>query len=227
MVDIDFPMPTVPIKHSHHPGLVAYGILVVALCLIAINLQVIQSRNKLTAQKAAAANCETASANRELAINLLNRLTAPRILGPGATLEQIRVQDGQNADAAKYRDEELARLKALSCSQLARGTVMPVLIPPPALPPIGAIGASGEQGVIGLTGPIGPQGLPGTNGTNGTNGRDGATGPAGPAGPMGPAGPPAPTTIPPPTTVPPTTTTILPTTTTTVCLIPGLLCPPG
>ena len=209
-------------------GIIAFCLLAVLSVLNTVGVLWVSITNRDEARRAAEENCRVNGDGVALGVELLNRLTAPRILGPGATTEQIAIQESQNQEAADYRGERLAMVEALDCGSLRSGEVKSVLLPAPEPPPLGAIGATGEQGVSGLTGPAGPQGLPGAVGTPGTpgaigsEGKQGGPGPIGPGGPQGPQGPQGPAA--PTTTVPPTTTT-----TTTVPaqnpILPGILPP--
>jgi len=240
----DLPPPREVPPHKHHPGLVAYLLLAASLSLATIGAVSAQNRNRDQTRRVAAANCVVQASNRSLAVDLLNRLTSPRILGSGASPEQVAAQESQNAEAASFRAEQLSRLKALSCAAQIGGKVTPIYLPPPELPPI-IVGPAGSSGPAGITGPPGPPGqaggvgAPGASGSAGPVGPEGApgrsvvgppgpagqsiVGPTGPAGPIGPPGPvPTTTTVPP--TIPPTTTTTvfpitLPTTTTVPCVL--------
>lgn len=236
----DLPVsPPIP-EHAHHPGMVAYAALVVCLCLAIIGAFAAQQVTKRQARESAEANCERSKADRALTIDILNRLTAPRVLGEGATPEQTAAQEAANADAEAYRKERLSKLRALDCGELGEGKVEAVVVAPPPLPRPGVAGAAGEQGPAGITGPAGPPGPPGPPGPagergaqglagrDGRPGEDGAPGPAGPPGPKGDRGDPGEPAPIPPTTTSTTTTQPPPTTTTTqpppACTLPEGLC---
>jgi hypothetical protein len=233
--------PPIP-EHKHHPGMIAYLLLAACLCLAVVGAFGAQLVTKRQARESGEANCLRAKADRSLTIDILNRLTAPRILGEGATPEQVATQDAQNAEAAEYRKDRLSKLRALDCGELGRGNVEALIVPPPPLPRPGVPGPAGEQGPSGITGPAGPPGPPGTPGEqgpagargeqgvpgeagapgekgdkgvpgdSGPAGETGPQGPAGPTGPQGPEGPPGPEAT--------TTTTIPPEPTTTTTTAP-------
>lgn len=225
MIDLpDIPdAPPVP-EHEHHPGMVAYIALVLFLCLAIVGAFTAQLVTKNQAREAAEANCQRSKTDRSLTIDILNRLTAPRVLGEDATPDQIAAQEAQNKEAEKYRQDRLSKLRALDCIELGEGKVEALVVPAPPLPRPGVPGAAGEKGPAGLTGPPGvpgPQGLQGPLGEPGIDGRDGERGPAGPPGPKGDKGDPgepAPTTT--STTSTTTTTTPPPPATTTTTVAP-------
>ncbi len=155
-----------------------------------------------------AAACRSQQTTRDGFVELLNRLTAPRKLGDGASQAEIAFQNQQNADAAIYRTKAIAALSGLNCSGKTGPDGQPEPIPvfvPPAPPviigpagsqgpagltgPPGVSGVNGVDGVNGLQGPVGPTGGPGPVGSVGPTGASGPTGPTGPTGPPGPTGP--------------------------------------
>lgn len=151
------------------------------------------------------ANCTVSQRSRELTVDMLNRLTAPRTLGPGATPEQLADQESQNKEAAEYRKDAIGRLRQLNCKDLSDLAIPePKPIPVPAPRNTTSVGATGAQGPPGLTGPAGPAGPPGPpgepgppgvdgrDGRNGVDGRDGQDGQDGQDGAPGPQGPPGP-----------------------------------
>ncbi len=195
ITDADYPGGGVPV-HQHHPGMVAYLLLVVAVILALVAAGVALVRNQAQATAGSKANCETVAALRSVTVDILNRLTAPRSLGPDAPPAQVMAQERQNADANDYRARELDRLRALRCGSFgdSRPEALPVA---PVAPPPTIVGPTGASGPAGLNGPPGPPGVPGADGKNGADGREGAAGRAGmdgrdgltgPAGPTGPAG---------------------------------------
>lgn len=221
-------LPPIP-HHSHHPGMAAYLLLVASLCLAIAGGFTYTVVTKRQAREAAEANCVRAREDRALTIDILNRLTAPRLLGQGATPEQVAAQEAQNAEAEQYRKDRIAKLRALDCGELGQGKVEALVVPPPPSPRSGTPGAAGEQGAAGLTGAAGPPGPPGAAGPSGPpgpqgepgppgppgglgpRGETGSPGPPGPPGPEGPKGDPAPLPPVPPEPVPiPTTTTAPP-----------------
>lgn len=210
--------PPIP-DHNHHPGVLAYCVLVVWLCLAIAGGFAYGLVTKSQARQAAEANCRTNQKMLEHDVDVLGRLTAPIILGPGHSAEVVAVQEAKNVEAAAYREERLAELRALNCGVLGEGKVEPVNIPSPDVPAPGVPGIAGEQGPAGLTGPVGipgedgAQGPPGPPGQPGPKGDEGDPGEPGLQGPTGPPGPEATTTT---TTLPTTTTTAPP-------LLPPLL----
>lgn len=219
------------IRSHGRPGLIAYLALAIATAVALIGAGLAfrsstaaaaEQRRRLAA--AAEANCRATEALSLVSAGNLARVTAARDLGPAATPEQRAAQERINAEAARYRDEQSARLQAVRCEQIGQ-TAAPELAPVLVETPPTIVGAAGDRGATGLTGPAG---LPGKDSqVPGAAGKDGASIPGppgvtveGPRGAKGDPGEPAPTT-----TVPPTTTTTLPaTTTTTTCLL-GVLCP--
>lgn len=211
------------------PGMVAYAALAILIVIALFGIIRVERINDYHSKQRAAANCRVQENVRERFVDLLNRLTAPRILGPGASPEQIAAQEKANEEGLKYRNKSLDELTALQCSKLRKdGPPIPVTVSVPPVP-TGVQGSSGDPGLPGIAGKDGINGKdgldgqPGKDGANGRDGKDGATGPPGPTGPTGPPGPkgdpgePAPTTT---TTQPPTTTTTEPppsTTTTQPC----------
>lgn len=201
------------LRSARRPGLGAYTVLAVLIAVAIAVAAVATSQVRSQGKRMSAANCLVEDRTRAALVDLLNRLTAPRILGEGATQAQIDEQTAQNAEAAAYRASALASLSALKCNQLAKdGTPVPLLQPAPALPPAvvgptgasgpagltgpqgiqgiqGAQGPTGATGATGAQGPQGVQGPAGANGVNGTNGRDGTPGQPGPKGDQGPPGP--------------------------------------
>lgn len=202
------------------PGWLAYTVIAL-LAAAAATASILTVRSGRRTQLAvSSANCRVSEANRAALVDMLDRLTAPRKLGPGATAEQVAYQDRQNAEAMAYRNQVIDKLKALRCGQIASdGEAIPVDVPPPPVAPPGAVGPAGEVGPAGLTGPPGipgpegspgPPGTPGLRGEPGPPGERGEPGPTGPEGPQGPAGEPGPPglpglpgIIPPQQTVPP------------------------
>lgn len=203
-------------RRPYRPGIVGFtalGLFSVLAFLVSVLTGVqANNRTKALARETSAANCRTAGTVRAGLVDLLNRLTAPRVLGRDATPEQVAFQEVENAQAAAYRAERIAKLQALACGPLADdGKVVPLLVRMPPTPTPGVPGLSGERGAAGLTGPMGP---PGPAGKDGRDGRDGKDGRDGEPGPQGPPGEPSPTTT--STTSSSTTTT----TTTTTTLVP-------
>lgn len=188
------------------PGWIAYGVAVMFGATALVMSNVANQRGKGNQLAISVANCRVSEANRVVLVDILDRLTAPRKLGPGATAEQIAYQDRQNAEAMAYRNQVIDKLKALRCGTIARdGQAIPVEVPPPPVAPPGAVGPAGEVGPAGLTGPPGipgpegspgPPGTPGLRGEMGLPGERGEPGPAGPEGPQGPAGEPGPPGLP-------------------------------
>lgn len=215
------------------PGLVAYVALAVAVAVAIAGSVVAVQTSRRQAAAASEANCRTVDATTRGLVDVLGRLTAPRVLGPGATSEEVAAQDQANAAAAAYRAEQIARLQAVRCDELG-DTTNPESIPVPDAPspPVvvgerGSAGLTGPQGIPGrdgadgqsIVGPPGRDGAPGTVGGQGKDGDDGLTviGPqgvpglsvVGPPGEPGAPGPPGPQGEPgepaPTTTTPPTT----------------------
>lgn len=132
--------------------------------------------------------CEADRSKTDLALAMLNRLTAPRILAPGSSPEAVAHQEELNVESRRFRDEQIARLRSRDCEKLAKGEYpapAPVQVPDP--PPL-VTAPSGEQGPAGLTGAQGAQGVPGERGPMGLAGPPGADGARGPQGPPGPVG---------------------------------------
>jgi hypothetical protein len=205
------------LDRGYRPGMLAYTALALLVALALVFAARTASSTSAQGRRMSAANCTVANNTREGLVDLLNRLTAPRILGPGATPTQIAEQDAQNAEADKYRTAALGNLSALKCNKLASdGVPVPLLLPTPPVPdtvagPAGDRGATGltgpqgiqgvqgsqgvqgiqgDQGIQGATGATGATGPAGSNGINGSSGHTGDTGPTGPSGPPGPQGPP-------------------------------------
>lgn len=218
------------------PGVIAYVSLALFASVAILGSIIATQRANTATQRARAAveaNCLTADASNRVLVEVIGELTAPRVLAPTATPEQVRAQEEENRKAAENREAKLDSLRTLRCDKLGE-TANPEVIPVPAEPPpavvvgpdgeigptgltglVGPTGKPGVPGVAGQPGPVGPPGGVGVAGEAGKAGRDGADGRTvvGPPGPAGPPGAPAPTTTaPPPTTVPP-------------CLL-GPLCPP-
>jgi len=219
------------------PGVIAYGALALFTALAIVGSIIAIQVAKDRAKAAGEANCLTADASNRVLVEVIGELTAPRVLSPSATPEQVKAQDEANVKAAENRQAKLDKLQTVRCDTLGDST-SPEPIPVPAEPPpavvvgpdgeigptgltglvgptgkpgtpgaAGAAGAAGAQGTAGVVGKDGEQGKPGRDGAGGTDGQDGAPGPAGPPGPQGA---PAPTTTPPTTVAP--------------CLL-GVLCP--
>jgi Collagen triple helix repeat (20 copies) len=219
-------------KPTYRPGL---GVLVLFLASVFIAMLfggfATQSARHAAdkANKANEANCQVSRVARDALVDLVNRLTAPRTLAPGASANDVVAQDKQNQEASEYREAVLESLRGLPCESLGKTPVpTPIVIP---APPESIAGPEGEQGPSGLTGPPGPSG---EDGAPGADGQDGATGPVGPQGdagskgapgdpgpkgekgeqgeqgPPGPEGPQGPQGEPAPTTTTTTTTTLLP-----------------
>lgn len=229
--------PPIP-EHEHHPGLIAYSLLVASLCFAILAAYGAQTITKRQARESAEASCLTQLEDRRLTVDILNRVTAPVILGDGFSLDQITAQEARNLEGKELREKNLARLRPLNCGALGKGEVKPVIVTVPPQPPSGVVGAQGERGVQGLPGSPGLPGLkgePGLRGEKGDRGEKGEPGengisipgpegPPGPQGSQGPPGEPAPTTtIPPPTTT--TTTLPVPPTTIPPPLIPPIIFP--
>ena len=178
----------------YHPGLVAYLLLVAAVVLSLTGAGVALARNKAQAVAGSEANCLVAATVRSAVVDILGRLTAPRLLGVGASEAQVAAQEEANAEAAEYREAQLAQLRAIECGSF--DAPAPAGIPVPPEPPPGVVvGPAGEQGPAGISGVAGPPGEPGRAGTDGAPGPPGAPGmPGDPGtpgspGPVGPAGP--------------------------------------
>lgn len=190
ITDADYPGGGVPV-HQHHPGMAAYLVLVVAvlLALIAAGIALVLNRDASVA--GGKANCETVASLRSVTVDILNRLTAPRSLGPDADPAQVVAQDRQNADATAYRAKELDRLRALRCGSFGDSSPEAVPVTPEAPPPT-VIGATGGTGAAGINGPPGPPGNDGVDGKDGASivGPRGAPGEPGPQGGVGPQGDP-------------------------------------
>jgi hypothetical protein len=220
------------------PGYVAFALLAVLTAALGAGVFVNARNQARQNAERAVANCRVQSSTQEVLLDVLNRLTAPRVLGNGVTPAQVEHQDRLNAEAAAYRAARVADLEAIACAKLSSGEPEAVEVAAPPPPPSGAPGITGERGPMGLTGPAGPAGIPGEDGAPGPRGDSGPQGETGPSGPQGspgeqgPPGPPGPqgetgpqgppgedsngsgsTTT---TSTPSTTTTTTPTTTTTL-----------
>lgn len=221
IVDADYPGGAV-LPHKHHPGMLAYVVLALAVILALFGTVQALAVNRERAKAASQANCEAIVPLVGVVVNNLNQLTAARRLGSGATPEQVAIQEKANEEAKKYRQEQLKNLQVFRCASIGDSSNPKEVALPVESTPSTVIGPSGEIGPVGLTGPIGqpgpqgligsqgPQGISGTIGSTGSPGSPGQTGsigPQGPTGPTGPEGPPAPTTTTTTTTLPPTTTT--------------------
>ena len=218
------------------PGVIAYVSLALFAAIAILGSIIATQRANTATQRARAAveaNCQTSDATNRVVVGIIGELTAPRILAPTATPEQVAANEQANVKAAENREAKIAMLRTLRCDKLG-DTTDPEPIPVAAEPPpavvigpdgevgptgltglVGPPGKTGVPGVAGQPGPVGPPGGVGVAGEAGKAGRDGADGRTvvGPPGPAGPPGAPAPTTTaPPPTTAPP-------------CLL-GPLCPP-
>lgn len=204
--------------------------IVTALALLAGGFATVQ------ANKSAEVTCQVTRRTRAVMVDVVNRLTAPRVLPEGASPEQVEVQAAQNEAAEQYREDAFARLQDLPCKELGGLTTpepQPIRVPPQFL---GGQGAPGLTGPPGPMGPDGPSGPGGPSGQDGRDGRDGLRGPHGDPGPQGPQGPPGPEGQrgppgekgdpgePAPTTTSTTSTSTTTTTTTTTTTQP---CPPN
>lgn len=220
---------TMPLpEHDHHPGVVAYVLLVASMCLAVAGGFIGLDVARRQAREAIETMCRVQALTRTELVHAINRQHAPYDLGPTATPEQIEFQARQNREAAKLRAEALSRLRALNCGEVNEDP-KPVPIPFPPFP-ASIVGPSGERGPVGVTGPAGvagPEGPAGSQGAKGEKGEKGDPGPSGEPGSPGVAGqvgetgpqgaPGADATTTTTTTTPPTTTA------TPLCLLG--LCP--
>ncbi len=199
-------------KTVRKPGYLAYSLLALMTAVALLASLRSATADRRTSQDKDAALCRVQATTRAGFVDLLNRLTAPRVLGPDAPAEQVAFQTQQNLDAEQYRIMTLGKLTALSCKVIGENkdsvpTPIPILLPLPA-PVVGPAGESGTPGIIGPPGPPGAVGPPGATGPAGPAGPTGATGakgdtgdkgergdpgPPGPVGPEGPTGPLGPT----------------------------------
>lgn len=170
-------------------------------------------------------NCLNSQRDREVLVDMANRLSSPLTLGPNATPEQVVDQENRNAEATQYREETFAKLRSPNCkglSDLVATDPKPIKVPDPLPGTIGATGAAGVDGLTGRPGLDGKDGkdgigIDGRDGRDGKDGRDGADSTVpGPKGDKGDPGEPAPTSTSTSTT---TTTTEPPPTTTTTCVV--------
>lgn len=132
--------------------------------------------------------CEADRTRTEIELDILNRLTAPRILAPGSPDRAVMDQEFKNEENRRFREREENKLRARKCSDILAGKLPepePVLVPPPEIvqAPSGERGAVGLTGAQGAQGPVGPPGSP-------VPGPQGPPGPPGPRGPQGEQGPP-------------------------------------
>lgn len=190
-------------KHTHHPGMIAFGALVFFMILGGIGFLILFDR----VDDVTLAQCTR--------VNELRALDVQDKLAQRASIPSEEYTPNVKA----YYDQAFARLHPTNCANPGAVVVnFPVVPPrdagqPPMLTTIpgqqGPPGLPGIAGVSGQIGQTGPKGDPGPTGSRGP------PGPPGPEGPQGPPGEPAPTTT---TTQPPPTTT----TSTTPCV---LFCP--
>lgn len=168
-------------------------------------------------RRVSATNCLVNESTRQAVIALLQRITVPNSLAPGASPDLEAYVVLANARNAEFREEVIGRLRALDCEDVAGGNVLrlePIVVDTPPPVPLPAPG-SAEPGAPGPPGPPGPQGVPGVKGDPGLPGARGPGGPPGFEGPPGPQGPPGfpgtiflppepePTPTPPPLLLPP------------------------
>ena len=211
LIQIEKNGPPVPM-HSHHPGLVAYGFLVLSLLIIVLGLGLEIQRGRVESARAIVAECQV---RREALVDGRRVLTdlirlIPREV-PGDTPAEIK-RKGQFIDASLER----LRLKEadLECKDLykeATARSAPNSLPTPLptsttkVTPTTSPEARGIN--IPIPGPPGPVGPPGPQGPTGPQGPAGKEGQRGPQGPQGIQGEPG---------IPGESIVIAPTTTTTV-----------
>ncbi len=176
------------------PGGLAFIALAIFTALSILGSIIAIQVAKDQASDAVTANCESSDASNRVLAQVIGELTAPRVLAPTATPEEVAFQEEANRIAAENREEKLAELMTSDCDDLGDiSDPQPIPIPEIEPPPV-VIGPNGEIGPAGLTGLVGPagaagadgvQGPPGPAGAQGTPGSDGADGPPGPQGTSG------------------------------------------
>jgi hypothetical protein len=167
-------------------------------------------RTTRNAKNAIEAGCRVSTATLRVLIAGINEEAAPRVLGPGASPEQVAAQEADNRKRLQKRAAKIEDLRALRCGTLTNDAVPePVKVPDPPLPPPEPVPEPGLPGGVGAQGPMGPMGPQGPKGDTvvgpaGPKGEKGEKGDAveGPPGPQGPPGPPAPVPEPSPTPLP-------------------------
>lgn len=187
-------LPPIP-EHSHHPGLVAYSILVTAVVISFVGVIF----NFQRTEAARIAQCER--------VNQLRITLSSILIAAEAGLPQERY----TAERKEFYDASLASLGLVNCEHPAVQTQINLHRPKrnPGDPPpkevilptaqgkevrIGIPGPQGEPGETGEVGEAGETGPPGsvTVPVPGPSGAPGPRGPRGETGPQGPPGPPGP-----------------------------------
>lgn len=177
------------------PGYLAFAALTVLIVLLGAGLFFTSRNEDRKDRKAAIANCRIIDTTVNKLADLANRFTGPRVLGVGATPEQIAHQETLNQEATAYLNDFIEDLNTIACSTLSGGKPESVEVAVPPLPPSGAPGLAGERGpqgitgIAGLPGPQGRDGLPGSQGPTGASGAQGSMGAPGANGLVGPPGP--------------------------------------
>ena len=189
-------------KLTGGPSWKQVGLLVAFIVLLVLGGQYLNARSAAQErvrierkfERLIADGCEADRTRTEIELDILNRLTAPRILAPGSPDRAVADQEFKNEENRKFREEEEDKLRARKCSDILAGKLPepePVLVPPPEIvqAPSGERGSVGLTGAQGAQGPVGPPGSP-VPGPQGPPGPTGSTGPPGPRGPEGEQGPP-------------------------------------
>ena len=173
--------------HRKEPGFRAYGILALCIVLLGIGFVVTTLTVRRIADASTRANCESNAALRNSYVDLLYRLTTPRLLPPGSPPDLVDYTNKVNKIATDYRNTQLKSLTAVRCGLLATGDIKPLPLPPqPPPPPVVALpGPAGPLPLAPLTGAMGPMGPAGPSGPAGAAGKDGAAGKEGQPGKNG------------------------------------------